>query len=164
MKSQDVGNLVFKGSVGIFFLSPDGVILHLSPVEHGERCGDFINYPHSHDEVWEKNYSRIYQVDFDFFPRGRIVYHEPAMEYWVYYDDCATPVPHVLPFYFKDAKVKMRRDEHYQCLWCNPDYSDGILCPSYNGWVPSRNCVVRDKDRRLAWPPHIIFRNISYDA
>lgn len=62
--------------VGLFFLVSGELLLHRCFLEKAEVYGDFINYPYSHDEIWEKHYREKYQVDFDFYPRGRIVYNK----------------------------------------------------------------------------------------
>lgn len=153
----------FRNHVGIFFITPNGVILHLVPREDGEHYGDFINYPYSHDDIWEKYYHKMYSVDFDFFPRGRIIYHKPDRRYWVYYDGCSGGIPSTLSLYFNTKRWRCKRDEHYKCYWCNPEYGHGIKMPTCHGWVPCKNCLAFDEKNQLVWPPQVFFRNIQID-
>ena len=49
--------------------------MHKCENGEAEKYGDFLNYPKSHMEIWDKYYYSKYHVDFDYFPRGRVVYN-----------------------------------------------------------------------------------------
>ena len=59
--------------VSLFFVVNGKFLIHSCKKENGEKYGDFINYPQSHNEVWDKYYYKKYHVDFDYFPRGRVM-------------------------------------------------------------------------------------------
>ena len=108
--------------VGLFFVVKGKLLLHECNFEEAEEYGDFLNYPLSHMEVWEKFYSKIYHVDFDFYPRGRIIYNTKTQEYYLYYDRCLQGKLEELQHRLEGKKVKLSRDFHYQCHFCNKNY------------------------------------------
>ena len=62
--------------VGIFFVVKGNLLLHNCSLDNAEKYGDFLNYPKSHMEIWDEYYYSKYKVDFDYYPRGRIIYNE----------------------------------------------------------------------------------------
>lgn len=95
--------------------------MHGCKNEEAEKYGDFLNYPESHMEVWEKNYAKKYGVDFDFFPRGRVVYNLKEDCYYIYHDRCITDISEILKLY-DGVRFKVCKDFHYQCYKCNKQY------------------------------------------
>ena len=110
------------GWVGIFFAAKDELLLHTCPVEEGEPYGDFVNFPESHDTVWQREYARKYGVDFDYFPRGRIIYNKNADTYKLFYDSCARLEANDLLSRYQQGQCEVYLDEHYQCYKCNKEY------------------------------------------
>lgn len=72
--------------VGLFFIVQNDLLLHSCMLDEGESYGDFLNYPLSHDKVWQEYYQKKYHVDFDYYPRGRIIYNKREQRYVLYYD------------------------------------------------------------------------------
>ncbi len=108
--------------VGLFFFIGGKFLLHFCRLEQAERYGDFLVYPHSHDEIWQRDYRKVHLVDFDFFPRGRIVYHIPDQTYWIYHDRCI-PTKASAELKQRLGKVKLKHDEHYVCCECCEEYT-----------------------------------------
>lgn len=79
---------LLTGQVGIFFFADDGLLLHTRPLSGAHPYGDFLNYPFSHDAIWEHHHRAKYGVDFDYYPRGRVIYNRVASCYILYYDAC----------------------------------------------------------------------------
>ena len=113
-----------SGRVGIFFVAKGKLLLHTCSVDEGLPYGDFINYPKSHDEVWERRYQHRYHVDFDYFPRGRIVFNCVMNAYMIFYDTCVAEITHELSQRYAKLDVKCSHDEHYQCHECNSEYEN----------------------------------------
>lgn len=109
--------------VGIFFCVEGKLLLHSCSLEDAAPYGDFLNYPMSHDEVWARNYQHRFKVDFDYWPRGRVIYNRAENKYLLYYDQCMEAQARALAKCFGDVSVELQRDEHYQCHGCNPNYS-----------------------------------------
>lgn len=104
----------------LFFFVNEEFLFHGCALEDGELYGNFINYPQSHDKVWNENYAQKYCVDFDYFPRGRVVYRKSDNTYLIYYDKCIeNSIEQICSRYEKYITVS---DEHYQCYICNPFY------------------------------------------
>ena len=59
--------------VGIFFVVDNMFLIHKCSLDEAEKYGDFLIYPKSHMEIWDKHYYYKYKVDFDYYPRGTIV-------------------------------------------------------------------------------------------
>lgn len=118
---KEISSLI--GRVGIFFLANGGLLLHTCPFVEALSYGDFLNYPFSHDDVWMKHYQAVYKVDFDYWPRGRIIYNTKTGVYTVFYDSCMAKQISPLVQSLGNQKVVLKKDEHYQCHQCNPHYA-----------------------------------------
>ena len=107
--------------VNIFFYVNGKFLVSECENEKSEKYGDFLNYPRSHMEVWDEKYYNKYHVDFDYFPRGRVVYNVKEKCYYIYCDKCIEDLSEILEQY-KNEKYKILRDFHYQCHKCNKNY------------------------------------------
>ena len=108
--------------VGIFFVVKGNLLLHNCSLDNAEKYGDFLNYPKSHMEIWDEYYYSKYKVDFDYYPRGRIIYNEKEQKYYIYYDKCLENDIKNLGIIPENKDVKLLKDYHYQCHTCNPNY------------------------------------------
>ena len=113
---------VEKPEVCLFFYVHGEFLIHGCTLDEAEEYGDFLVYPDSHFELWEKNYEEKYGVDFDFFPRGRVAYNKKEKKYWMYYDSCIGGEVQVLIDAYYDGEVLLKYDEHYQCHQCCVNY------------------------------------------
>jgi hypothetical protein len=67
--------------------------------------------------------------DYDFFPRGRVVYDTREDVYYLYLDRCLIKNQHLVneiieAMYLPRMKVSVDTDSHYKCRACNPHYAD----------------------------------------
>ncbi len=108
--------------VGLFFVVNNKVLLHKCELSEAEKYGDFLNYPESHMQIWDKLYYKKYKVDFDYFPRGRIIYNIKDETYYIYYDKCIEENIKELNIIPQNENYKLLRDFHYQCHKCNKNY------------------------------------------
>lgn len=111
-----------KMGVGLFFCVDGEILFHGCSLEDGEPYGAFINYPHSHYRIWMRYYERKYNVEFDYYPRGRVVYRKTDNTYLIYYDKCMEPQLKTVLEKYQGTNYALDYDEHYQCHLCNPDY------------------------------------------
>jgi hypothetical protein len=111
-----------NGYVGLFFVADDGLLLHACSLAAGEPYGDFVNYTESHDAVWRREYFNKYHVDFDYFPRGRIIYNRVADKYKIFYDACANIEANEIYARYTEGSCGAYLDEHYKCHKCNRQY------------------------------------------
>lgn len=91
-------------SLGIFWWVPGNLgghslVVDTVPLAEAEPYGDCLTHPRGHHEVWEqwrrlghaKLRARGIPVvvigqEYETFPRGRIVFHEPEKTFWIYAD------------------------------------------------------------------------------
>ena len=111
-----------KTGPGLFFYVDGELLLHHCSIEESEPYGAFLNYPHSHYHIWEQFYENKYKVDFDYYPRGRIVYRKTDDTYLIYYDKCMEPYIASVTEKYSGMKFETGYDEHYQCHMCNENY------------------------------------------
>ena len=108
--------------VGLFFVVNNKLLLHSCTLEEAEKYGDFLNFPESHMQIWDKYYYNKYKVDFDYFPRGRIIYNIKENVYYIYYDKCLENSIRKMNLIKENKNVKYLRDLHYKCSKCNKSY------------------------------------------
>ena len=106
----------------LFFYIDNVFFIHGCSISNGKLYGDFINYPHSHHDIWVKKYQKKYNVDFDYFPRGRVIYRSSDNTYLIYYDKCMESCIGFLTDKYVGKKITINYDEHYQCYKCNKNY------------------------------------------
>lgn len=116
--------------VGIFFVVNNIVLFDAIAVQHGERCGNFIEHG-GHYDFWDKLIpSNVIEQAFkdrayDAYPRGRVVYFIREQKIRLYADTCLSLNDLQLVKEVFGLKSAVRtRDEHYQCASCNPDFMD----------------------------------------
>lgn len=112
-----------KNQVCLFFYVNGEFLVHGCSLEAAECYGDFLIYPDSHFEIWEKHYAKRYGVDFDYFPRGRVAYRKTEGAYQILYDRCIEAQVRQWAASAYDAPVTFGLDEHYQCRRCNRHYA-----------------------------------------
>ena len=111
-----------KPGPALFFSVNGELLFHGCNLEEGEPYGIFSNYPHSHYDIWNENYEQKYGVDFDYYPRGRVVYRSSDDTYLIYYDKCMEPHIDLVTDKYIGKKIEIGYDEHYQCHICNKGY------------------------------------------
>lgn len=107
--------------VNLFFKVNNKFLIHKCENKDAEKYGDFLNYPKSHFEIWKKYYESKYYVDFDYFPRGRVVYNIKEDCYYIYHDKCIIDLSEIIKEY-SNTNYKICLDFHYQCKKCNKNY------------------------------------------
>lgn len=106
----------------LFFYVNDNLLFHSCSIAEGEPYGIFINYPYSHYNIWMEKYYQEYKVDFDYYPRGRIVYRKIDNTFLIYYDRCMELQLDKIIDKFQNVRYELNYDEHYQCHTCNKGY------------------------------------------
>lgn len=80
-------------------------------------------------------YPEYRRLDYDYFPRGRIIYNPKSDEYVVYMDKCLDNEKSkdliIDEFNLPRDKTRFDSDEHYQCHSCNEEYVD--VSENYEG-------------------------------
>lgn len=95
---------MIEPSVGIFWWVPvdtgeSTLVTDRTVLALAEPYGDCLTHPHGHYDVWERwrhisakaranaGLPRaIVDCEYEDFPRGRVVYHQPSARFWIYAD------------------------------------------------------------------------------
>lgn len=116
--------------VGIFFKVENEFLIYSVPVADGEPYGEAIQYG-GHYEYHERFIptnplaQRFKVRDYDFYPRGRVVYFTGMNIFHLYTDPCLTPddISRLIGLFDLAGQiVETSGDEHYRCARCNPHY------------------------------------------
>lgn len=117
--------------VGPFYII-DGVVFadtesYKDVVEIGHNR-DSNNTHYDYWKVLQSVYQELRNVDYDYYPRGRVVYSSSEDKFYLYVDDCIKDMKSVRAIIdelnLPHRKVEIKSDEHYQCHNCNKDYVD----------------------------------------
>lgn len=113
-------------TIGLFFHVKGKLLAYKVILEKAEIYGDFLTCPVSHDAVWRKRIRNKIPVDFDYFPRGRVVYNTREKRYVIYIDKCLDTPERIAEivdaFGLANCECKIEFDVHYQCHLCNKGY------------------------------------------
>ena len=82
--------------VGLFFFINNDFAFVGCDISQADNYGDFLVYDESHFDVWERLSDQVLingmRVDYDYYPRGRVVYRKTDNTFVIYYDKCLEPV------------------------------------------------------------------------
>ena len=116
-------NQIQEVGVCLFFCMDRKFKVHTCQFEEAEDSGLFLNYPHSHLKIWDKEYASKHPgIDFDYYPRGRVIYRKEDDTYFIYYDKCIGEGVEAIASLYKGKNVVLSLDEHYKCANCNTEY------------------------------------------
>lgn len=113
--------------VGLFFFTNNHFAFSGCKLSEAENYGNFLICPESHYDVWN-NYRYLkykdhkQEVDYDYYPRGRIVYRKSDDTFIIYHDRCIEKEMHRIARDYSDYNVTFELDEHYCCHVCNENY------------------------------------------
>ncbi len=118
------------GFVGIFFMVAGDLLLDAVPLSQGEHYGQAVGFS-GHYDFWEAlspktSIETLFKShDYDYYPRGRVVFFKNTGRYSLYADACLNQrdLEKVVKA-FQLSNYRLARDEHYQCAICNQDYVD----------------------------------------
>ena len=99
------------------------------PINNADTYGDFKICNTDHYSYWkkiQKTYPRLKIVDYDFYPRGRVVYNTKTDKYHLILDRCIqdeNAIDLIIDeFKLPKKDVIIMNDEHYKCHKCNESY------------------------------------------
>lgn len=90
----------------------------------------FKDSNNGHYDYWrslQKYFPEYRKVDYDYYPRGRVVYNTKDDKYYLYADKCILKDQKLIDAIEDELnlpydKVVAGDDEHYQCHECSEDY------------------------------------------
>jgi hypothetical protein len=117
-------------NVGIFFKVANDFLVDAVPLEAGEPYGDAVQHGGHYDfhELLRPAVptERLFKAhDYDYYPRGRVVYFPKRRVFALYADPCMTPgqINRVIDLFGLGGQtVELTNDEHYRCSRCNKSY------------------------------------------
>lgn len=115
--------------VGPFFWIQGKLIAFPNRLEEGVDTGvGIIDGVAGHMTEYEKLPYR-FEHDYDYWPRGRVVFHKNKNKSIVYLDRCikndeAVRLAILKAYALDPKKTSWRLEDHYKCHCCNPDYQD----------------------------------------
>jgi len=122
----------YEPMIGIFFKVGSELITDLVPVHLGEPYADAIQYG-GHYEFHERMVPvkphdfRFKAHEYDYYPRGRVVFFPKQNSYVLYRDPCLSPgdICKIIGVFALDGQaVRLATDEHYCCAVCNPEFME----------------------------------------
>ncbi len=122
--------------IGIIYCINGEILIDSTPLNKAEKTVDFIDHPRSHHEFWEAlqeasiSEAIIHELtrrDYDYYPRGRVLYSINNDMFIIYLDKCIINRKDLVEEIVKrmnlpEGKYKVMPDFHYQCAICNKDY------------------------------------------
>lgn len=118
--------------VGIFFRVSEAFLIDAISFDAAEPYGDALQYSGHYDyhEALQPRTSVEYRFkahDYDYYPRGRVVYFPKMNQFTLYVDSCLTPkdISRLLTLFgLEGQQVNFTADEHYRCAGCNTFYME----------------------------------------
>lgn len=114
-----------EAKVGIFWAVNGKLILESLPLTEAEIYGEFRNHPWSHERCWDAfQWHGVvpHGVEYEEFPRGRVIFNQRLQQYYLYADPCILQKPEMVSTIMKSLRLpsdtEVRPDEHYRCESC----------------------------------------------
>lgn len=88
MSVQEIVSKLHEARVGAFYIVNGDILSNDTEVTRGDEYGDFVNYS-SHWDLWraaQRAYPELRKVEYDTFPRGRVIYNKNTHKYTIYLD------------------------------------------------------------------------------
>ncbi|MGO9120685.1 MAG: hypothetical protein ACLQPD_24110 [Desulfomonilaceae bacterium] len=112
------------------------LFLSTTPVKEAPDYGKFkIHERMDHSNYWDEILQAVFRkthpfylkLDYDFFPRGRVVYDTESDLYHLYLDKCIRKDAQMVSEIIREmnlplSELKIGGDIHYQCKACNKNY------------------------------------------
>ena len=124
MQNLKMHNSLLGSMVGIYWHIPiikNKLVSITENLDIGESYGDFIVSSYDHYTYWEvlrEKHAQLANVEYEFYPRGRVSYHKPSKTFYVYIDknintyEIKTDIIDMLNL--KNMKTKFMFDAHYR--------------------------------------------------
>jgi hypothetical protein len=116
--------------VGIFFKIENQFLTDAVPIADGEPYGEAVQYGGHYDFhellIPATPFERRFKArDYDFYPRGRVVFFPATNLFRLYIDPCLAQddIKRLTElFELTAAQIEIATDEHYRCARCNKNY------------------------------------------
>lgn len=115
-----------NSQIGLFYYVNGEFLFHGIDVE---KSLDYIGgkndcrYRHSYYEIWNSYHRENFQVDFDYYPRGKVTYDKNADLFCITYEEC---IPEIeigkLLIHYPEKNVIFNKSTHTKCHICSGSY------------------------------------------
>lgn len=116
--------------ISLFFLVDGNLLIDKMHYSNAKQEGNIFKHPKSHKELWDELYKDKYKVEYDFYPRGEVIYKVWSDTYIVYKDPCIEKsyIDNRITLYEK-SKYTIIDDDRFVCEACRTN-SDifGAIC------------------------------------
>lgn len=118
--------------VGIFFKVSNDFLIDAVDLDKGEPYGEAIQFGghfdfHVNLVPSSPNERKFKMHDYDYYPRGRVVFFPKKNHFLLYTDTCLKPKDlnqiNQL-FALDDQSIEVAEDGHYRCSSCNKFYTE----------------------------------------
>lgn len=121
-----------RPNVGIFFKVLNDFLVDAVDLEKGEPYGEAIQFGGHYDfhvnfVPSTPNERRFKTHDYDYYPRGRVVFFPKKSHFILYTDTCLKPedLSRITQLFGLGGQtVEVAEDEHYRCSSCNKFYME----------------------------------------
>lgn len=122
-----------EARVGAFYFIGNKIISNDADVRDAESYGDFVNYS-SHWDLWNafvKAYPEYDELDYDYFPRGRVIFDRGQHKYILYIDPKLNSSKYINKiksrYGLSSGAFRLGDDEHYSSQQPVSDIDDEEL-------------------------------------
>ena len=112
--------------VAVFWLFRSRLVLDGTDLDKAEPWGEYLNAP-SHEDVWARHQrERLVplNVEYDYPPRGRVVFDSVRQRFYLYGDKCILDIPELVGEIVRRLNLppstQVGPDDHYRCPRCLP--------------------------------------------
>lgn len=124
---------LLESKVGAFYFIGNKIISNDIDVRDGEEYGDYVNYS-SHWDLWRaflKEYPEYKYLDYDYFPRGRVIFDKKNWKYILYIDNKLNTPKYLdkieSQYRLRKGTYEIGKDEHYDSTQPIDDVDDEEL-------------------------------------
>ena len=112
--------------LGIFWVVSGRLLLESTPLSRAEPYSDFLTYPESHIDAWERlRAAKLVPADLEYedMPRGRVVYDTKSERFYFYADACILTKRRLCDRLMARLRLPAEQtdllgDAHYRCPGC----------------------------------------------
>jgi hypothetical protein len=115
--------------VGIFWLIENRLVLDTTLLSEAEPYGDCLTHGNSHINFWTEQQGLgtvSHDIEYEEYPRGRVVYHKKAQRFALYADRCILKQKPVVKRIMEAMCLPANKtdvttdgpDGHYKCFQC----------------------------------------------
>ena len=122
-----------ESRVGAFYFIGNKIVSNDADMRDGESYGGYVNYS-SHWDLWSaflKEYPEYEFLDYDYFPRGRVIFDRNKWKYILYIDPKLNNPKYLnkieSQYHLNKDAYEIGKDEHYQSQQQPHDVDDDEL-------------------------------------